>query len=57
MFPVGMGVLLAVRVPLLGVCVQETSTPWTWSMFAMAGTECADAMVSGAGKQMRWEQQ
>lgn len=34
---VGIVSLLAVRLPLLGVCSQETSTPWTWSMVAMAG--------------------
>lgn len=29
-------VLVAARLPLLGVCSQETSTPWTWSMVARA---------------------
>jgi hypothetical protein len=29
-------VLVAMRLPLLGVCSQETSTPWTWSMVARA---------------------
>lgn len=32
---VDMAVVLAVRLPLLGVCSQETSTPWTWSMVAV----------------------
>jgi hypothetical protein len=31
-----MVVLLAMRLPLLGVCSQETSTPWTWSMVTIA---------------------
>jgi hypothetical protein len=48
-----MGVVLAVRLPLLGVCSQETSTPWTWSMFAVAVTEYADAMLFGTGSEMR----
>jgi hypothetical protein len=39
--------VLAVRLPLLGVCSQETSTPWTWSMFAVAVTEYAGGMASG----------
>ena len=29
-------VLVAMRLPLLGVCSQETSTPWTWSMVTIA---------------------
>ena len=28
--------LVAMRLPLLGVCSQETSTPWTWSMVTIA---------------------
>lgn len=29
-------VVVGMRLPLLGVCSQETSTPWTWSMVAKA---------------------
>ena len=33
----GLGKMVVVtRLPLLGVCSQETSTPWTWSMVARA---------------------
>lgn len=33
----GLGKMVVVtRLPLLGVCSQETSTPWTWSMVAKA---------------------
>lgn len=28
--------VVTMRLPLLGVCSQETSTPWTWSMVAKA---------------------
>jgi len=31
-----MVVLVDMRLPLLGVCSQETSTPWTWSMVTIA---------------------
>jgi len=33
----GVGMMVvSMRLPLLGVCSQETSTPWTWSMVAKA---------------------
>ena len=42
-----MVVLVDMRLPLLGVCSQETSTPWTWSMVAVA--ICLRPSVPGGG--------
>ena len=43
-----MVVLVDMRLPLLGVCSQETSTPCTWSMVAFA--------FSQGGGTVRWAQ-
>ena len=63
-----MAVMVAMRLPLLGVCSQETSTPWTWSMVAKGyrgpcvplgggdDVECGCSRVRVRGEQQQQQQ-